>query len=437
MSNNRRFNIALISAIFSWSVAARNSPTWPEGRMCPADWAGDSRVLQDIPQYVLDYAPLVHLNSKEYFWPSDMSEHLEHVQTYVNETRVADQSSVCDLGELNNLDGLSGRWVYLESNDYIDMWKDANIKDLPPWLTGKHNIPVAPADGAKVQTQAVLEDLPAWDEDFHIWHKVGPKASSSPEELLPATNERRSGEPIKTPSVGGRSSAPAVLLVVEKDNGVVDAFWFFFYSYNLGNSVFTFRFGNHVGDWEHATMRFYNGVPKVMFLSEHEGGKGFTYHAAEKYGKRVRPQNLPSPIHRLTDFPARSILRIRHPCDVPHTRNPRLRPPLPHPPGPNRQRPSLGSPPEHIFLPLQHHRSRRHRPHHPLAPRPPSQHPHALFFDPGRPYLLVLLWRPLGRQILPSLRPPPIPTRQRKSIRLGPLRATPQSPRATRCLPAR
>jgi hypothetical protein len=352
MSNNRRFNIALISAILSWSVAARNSPIWPESRIRPGNWAGDSRVLKDIPQYVLDYAPLVHLNSKEYFWPSDMSEHLEHVHTYVNETKVAGQSTVSNLGELNILDGLNGRWVYLESNDYIDMWKDANIKDLPPWLTGKHNIPVAPVDGAKAQTQAVLEDLPAWNEDFHIWHTVGPKASSSTEELPPAMNERQSDEPLKIPSVGGRSSAPAILVVVEKDVGVVDAFWFFFYSYNLGNSVFTFRFGNHVGDWEHAAMRFFNGVPKVMFLSEHEGGKGFTYHAAEKYGKRVRALNLHLQICLLTEFPARSIFRIRHPCDVPDSRNTRLRPPLPHPPRPNRQRPPLGPPIEHIFLSL-------------------------------------------------------------------------------------
>jgi hypothetical protein len=264
-----------------------------------------------------------------------MSEHLEHVQTYVNETKVPGQSTVDDLGELNNLDGFNGRWIYLESNDYIDMWNDANIKDLPPWVTGKHNIPVAPADSAKVQTQAVLEDLPAWDDDFHVWHTVGPKPSSPPDELPLAMNERRSGEPIETPIFGGRSSAPAILIVVEKDVGVVDAFWFFFYSYNLGNSVFSFRFGNHVGDWEHATMRFYYGVPKVMFLSEHEGGKGFTYHAAEKYGKRVRPQKLLPPVHRLTDSPARSIFRIRNPCDVPHPWDPRLCSPLSHPPRPN------------------------------------------------------------------------------------------------------
>jgi hypothetical protein len=233
MSNNRRFNVALISAILSWSVAARSSPTWSEGKMRPGDLAGDSRVLKDIPQYVLDYAPLVHLNSKEYFWPSDMSEHLEHVKTYVNETEVAGALTVGDLGELNKLDGLNGRWVYLESNDYIDMWKDANIKELPSWLTGEHNIPVAPADGARAQSATVSEDFPAWDEDFHIWHTVGSKAYSSQEELPPARYDRRFEIPIQTPSTGGRSSAPAVLIVVEKGEGVVDAFWFFFYSYNL------------------------------------------------------------------------------------------------------------------------------------------------------------------------------------------------------------
>ncbi len=297
MSNPWQFNIALIAAILSWSVAARNNPTWSEGRLRPADGAGDSRVLKDVPQYVLDYAPLVHLNSKEYFWPSDMSEHLEHVQIYINQTRVGGHATVRDLGELNKLDGLNGRWVYLDSNDYIDMWKDANIKGLPAWLTGEHNIPVTPADGANAQSAAVLEDHPAWDEDFHVWHTVGPKEASSPEELSPTRNERRSDIPIEVPSTGGRSSAPAVLIVVEKGGGVVDAFWFFFYSYNLGNSVFTFRFGNHVGDWEHTTMRFYNGVPKVMFLSEHEGGRGFTYHAAEKYGKRVGPPKMIQPVY--------------------------------------------------------------------------------------------------------------------------------------------
>jgi hypothetical protein len=221
--------------------------------------------LKDIPQFVLDYAPLVHLNSKEYFWPSDMSEHLEHITTYVNETKATVEPTVRDLGDLNKLDEQNGRWVYLESMDYIDMWKDANIEGLPAWLTGAHNIPVPPKDNTKNSQAEALSD----------------------EDLPPAVNEHRPHLPIQIPTRGGRSSAPAVLIVVEKDKGIVDAFWFYFYSYNLGNSVFTFRFGNHVGDWEHSVVRFYDGVPTEMFCSEHEGGKGFTYFAAEKYGKRV------------------------------------------------------------------------------------------------------------------------------------------------------
>jgi len=77
-----------------------------------------------------------------------------------------------------------------------------------------------------------------------------------------------------------------VLVVIEKDNGVVDAFFFFFYSYNLGNKVFNVRFGNHVGDWEHTVVRFQHGKPKAVFFSEHSFGEAYTYDALEKIGKR-------------------------------------------------------------------------------------------------------------------------------------------------------
>ena len=87
--------------------------------------------------------------------------------------------------------------------------------------------------------------------------------------------------------VDGYSKAPATLIWIDKGNGVVDAFWFFFYSYNLGNIVFNVRFGNHVGDWEHTMMRFVDGEPKWMFLSQHSGGDAYTFDAVEKKGKRV------------------------------------------------------------------------------------------------------------------------------------------------------
>jgi hypothetical protein len=84
------------------------------------------------------------------------------------------------------------------------------------------------------------------------------------------------------PDDEGYSKAPAVLVMVDKGSGILDAFWFFFYSYNLGQTVFNIRFGNHVGDWEHSMIRFENGVPRALFLSEHAGGKAYLWSALEK-----------------------------------------------------------------------------------------------------------------------------------------------------------
>lgn len=47
----------------------------------------------------------------------------------------------------------------------------------------------------------------------------------------------------------GKSRAPAIIIWAEKSPGVIDAFYFYFYSFNLGNTVAGWRFGNHVGDW--------------------------------------------------------------------------------------------------------------------------------------------------------------------------------------------
>lgn len=81
-----------------------------------------------------------------------------------------------------------------------------------------------------------------------------------------------------------RSSAPAVLLVVDKHE-YVDAFWFFFYSFNLGNQVLGYRFGNHVGDWEHTAIRFQksNGKPIEVFYSEHAWGAAYRWEDVEKH----------------------------------------------------------------------------------------------------------------------------------------------------------
>ena len=190
-------------------------------------------LLDYIPQYVLEYAPLVHLFAGEEFWPCDMAEHLNHVTPEINYAPIM-RSEILNLTNLNDLNQYDhGRYVYLTSND--------NVEDRPDWLGGAKNIPVIP------------------DED----------------------------ETLQQPVRGGRSDAPAILVVVEKGDGVVDAFWFFFYSYNLGNKVFGIRFGNHVGDWEHTLVRFQDGKPQYVFVSEHFFGEAYDYDVVEKVGKRV------------------------------------------------------------------------------------------------------------------------------------------------------
>lgn len=218
-------------------------------RTRPEEISNDSRILHEIPQYVLDYAPLVHLYSEEQFWPCDIAEHLLHVTPELNYTPIHGRLQYSNLTNLNDLNKFeTGRNVYLTSND--------NVEERPDWLGGQKNIP----------------DEFSEDEEKIKTRRAGARPRSK------KTRAR---------SHGGRSDAPAVLLTVNKGNGIVDAFWFYFYSYNLGNIVFNIRFGNHVGDWEHSLIRFQHGIPKLVFYSEHYFGEAYNYSAVEKIGKRV------------------------------------------------------------------------------------------------------------------------------------------------------
>lgn len=283
---------------------------WRDPNARPEDWDKDDRVLREIPEYVLEYAPLVHLYSGEQFWPCDIAEHLYHVTPKVNYTPVEKD---WQNPNLTNLDGLNqwqkGRFVFLTSND--------NVEDRPNWLGGEKNIPqLVPGDDDNLDDEPWAEwdgridgELPADIEDGRKgWEEAGqggyrklggdrpdppgednykPGETPEGEEMVNDRRISRFGKRTR----GGRSDAPAVLIVVDKGHGVVDAFWFYFYSFNLGNVVLNVRFGNHVGDWEHSMVRFKNGVPKAVYFSEHNFGTAFSYEAVEKYGKRV---SLPS-----------------------------------------------------------------------------------------------------------------------------------------------
>ncbi|KAI9724912.1 MAG: hypothetical protein M1812_000188 [Candelaria pacifica] len=283
---------------------------WTAGKSKPEEWANDERVLREVPQFVLDYAPLVHLYSGEQFWPCDLEEHLIHTTPYLNYTPVQARSLHPNLTNLDDLNQWSrGRFVYLQSDD--------NVEERPDWLGGEKNIPsvpdIASNDSGDEESWAewdgrldgeLPEDTPDGRES---WFDVGegstwdlggwrpnPSAPDAPiptdsdegESLVGGASQQKTKRSPGKRIRGGKSDAPAVLIVVNKGHGIVDAFWFYFYSFNLGNIVFNVRFGNHVGDWEHSLVRFQHGVPKAVYFSEHDFGSAYSYEAVEKIGKR-------------------------------------------------------------------------------------------------------------------------------------------------------
>lgn len=275
--------------------------TWSDAKSHPGAWEGDERLRDEIPSYVLKYAPLVHLFSGEQFWPCDIAEHLLHVTPMLNYTPIQSSQqhpTLRDLDELNQWE--EGRNVFLTSND--------NVEDRPDWLEGEKNIP-EPFDGEPEVPWSdwdgrVDGDLPGDSEEERAqWYDASGEGADeenkrvddwvpadAPErgELLDELKKRYRGkEIIGDAKKGGRSDAPAVLVVIDKGNGVIDAFWFYFYSFNLGNAVLNVRFGNHVGDWEHCLVRFHNGKPKALFFSAHTAGEAYSYEAVEKLGERV------------------------------------------------------------------------------------------------------------------------------------------------------
>ncbi|KAJ9652185.1 Vacuolar protein sorting-associated protein 62 [Neophaeococcomyces mojaviensis] len=287
-------------------VAPTSTPddsVWTETAEKATGWNKSEGILRQIPGYVIEYAPLVHLFSGEQYWPCDIAEHLVHTTPALNYTSIGSESSHPTLKNLDKYNEYErGRWVFLTSND--------DPEENPDWLGGEKNIPSTPDnpdddfadndgwvhDPGRTYVQGLKDaagNLREWlasDDDKKesvTAAKAHAKVLKESKTILHEELKRQENPDVGSRRIrGGRSDAPAVLIVIDKGHGVVDAFWFFFYSFNLGNTVFNVRFGNHVGDWEHTAIRFYNGEPKEVFFSEHNFGSAYSYGAVEKLGKR-------------------------------------------------------------------------------------------------------------------------------------------------------
>ncbi|SDW54916.1 protein of unknown function [Marininema mesophilum] len=83
---------------------------------------------------------------------------------------------------------------------------------------------------------------------------------------------------------GDLSTSKIYAYYIKRSDNVVDIVYWVFYPYNQGKKVAWWTLGNHVGDWEHVTVRLTNSSPSQVYLSAHSGGSTMGWDDAPKVG---------------------------------------------------------------------------------------------------------------------------------------------------------
>ncbi|MCH9681232.1 MAG: Vps62-related protein [Deltaproteobacteria bacterium] len=102
----------------------------------------------------------------------------------------------------------------------------------------------------------------------------------------------RTIDPLQSPSDtlplfdGDLGTAPIYGYWADKGDGIVDLVYFVYYPYNRGKSVVNTIWGNHVGDWEHITVRLLEQpdgqlAPTQVYLSAHNFGGAYPWGNGE------------------------------------------------------------------------------------------------------------------------------------------------------------
>jgi len=123
--------------------------------------------------------------------------------------------------------------------------------------------------------------------------------SAHVERYLPTDDNRymlRTKEPLASPSTklpyfaGNLASAKVYAFAIPKTYNNLDLCYYTFYPYNLGKDVLNTNFGDHVGDWEHLTVRLasfaYQGrtyvKPTLVYFPAHSFGSGYAWSEVPK-----------------------------------------------------------------------------------------------------------------------------------------------------------
>jgi len=181
-----------------------------------------ARQVRGIENYVLKYAPMVWLDEQEQYFPSDIYAQVENTHPALNLTPITNAPEPLTLENLHDLNFFGNNGSNVFLTSNIDVTED------PKWLDG-----VVPNSAGKT-TNAVS----------------------------------------------------AAIIVNDHGDGLVDAFYMYFYAYNMGNTVLFQELGDHIGDWEHNMIRFQDGRPQAIWYSQHGNGEAFQFDVVEKMGNR-------------------------------------------------------------------------------------------------------------------------------------------------------
>ncbi|PSR80840.1 hypothetical protein BD289DRAFT_484731 [Coniella lustricola] len=221
----------------SLDVALLRAP-WIFLLLCWLPWSAafpptlprEDEAISTVPDYVTRFAPLLWLHSEDPFRPADILQHVRHTTPAVQFQPMAGlpDLDLDSLAWLNDQAGSTQGPVALTAND--------DITALPEWLLGE----TPDAHGALHNSTACV----------------------------------------------------VVLVPSARDPVVVDAFYFYFYSYDRGANITQvlpplksllddiadgMHYGNHVGDWEHNMVRFRNGTPVGIYYSQHSDGSAYDW----------------------------------------------------------------------------------------------------------------------------------------------------------------
>jgi hypothetical protein len=158
-------------------------------------------------------APLVYLDQNELYLPSDIQAQLNHTTPEFDYAAITTAPSPLLLTNLDHLNNFGNGTCMNFSACSIYLTSKDDVTTNPSWLYG----------------------------------------------ILP--------DPLTGETVGAKSAA---IIVTDHGNGLVDAFYMYFYAFNLGQTVVGQVLGNHVGDWEHTMVRFTNGTPSSIWFSQHD-----------------------------------------------------------------------------------------------------------------------------------------------------------------------